>query len=186
MEDLTKKRIFVISGPSGVGKSTIIHELMKIFPDSTQVLNTTSRKKRAGETDLKDFRFFNFEEFVNKFERDEFVEAGQYTGNCYGTLFVDLEEAKSKSDLLFWILDVKGLKNIEEKVDGVTSIFIADDIENLTGRMAKREFDKATLDERLKQSRWEISQAEIYDFSITNREGKLDETVQEIARIIER
>ncbi len=183
-----ENKIFVISGPSGIGKSTIVAELLKVFPDAGKILNSTSRRPRKGEVELKDFRFLSTEEFVSKFERDEFLEAGQYVGECYGTSVSDFDEACLKHDVLFWILDVKGVKNIKEKgLKNVSSIFVKPcQQKHVKERLNNRGFSEKEMQDRIEQAEWEISQTSVYDYEIENEHGQMQKTVDEIAGIVKK
>lgn len=185
--DKQNTKIFVISGPSGVGKNAIISELLKIFPNSQKVLNTTSRKERKGEKNLEDYRFLSVEDFVSKFERGEFLEAGQYLGNVYGTLKSDFKKAREKAEIVFWILDVKGVKSIKKDLENISYIFVKPDKStNVNERLEVRNLDNAEKRGRIKQAGWEISESGIYDHIVINHHGKMNETVKEMVKIIKK
>lgn len=180
-------KIFVISGPSaGVGKSSIVKSLLEIFSISGKILNTTTRKPREGEKDLKDFRFVETSDFVDRFERNEFLEAEQQVGYCYGTLKSDFEEALSSGhDILFWILDVKGMKEVKQNGLSFISIFIdVDEFQFLERRLKERGLSDEEIRLRLEQAKWELNQKDTYDHVVLNRDGNLEDAITKVAEIV--
>jgi len=183
---MTKNNIFIISGPSaGVGKSTIVSELLRIFPESKKILNTMTRSPRKDEINMRDNRFVSREYFLRLKAEGRFLETNTCLGKCYGTLKSDFEKVKDEADILFWILDVNGAKNVRGQMEGAKSIFIdIDDLDNLKHRMMERGTDDDEIEERLEQARKEVSHKGEYDYVVVNRHGQIDETVQEISEIV--
>lgn len=134
---------------------------------------------------MRDYHFMTTEDFVNRFERDEFLEAMHYLGNAYGTLRSDIEDAKTRGDILLWILDVKGVKSVKEKLKNACYIFIQPDkSEHLHKRLNDRGFSEKDMRQRIEQAEWEIDQTHLYDHVVTNEHGQMQKTVDEIAGII--
>lgn len=181
---MTKGILFVLSGPSGVGKNTVLDELFKDFDGISYSVSATTREKRKGEIEGEDYFFISEAEFKEIEESDGFIESAVVHGHYYGTpkKFVDqkLEEGK---DIILEI-DTQGAKQVREKYPDAVYIFLVPpSLKELENRLNKRgsESDKSK-NIRLKNARQELKEVHKYDYEVIN--DSLSDAVREIKKII--
>lgn len=180
-------KLIIFSAPSGSGKTTIVKELLKIFPQFEFSISATSRAPRGQEQNGVDYFFLTQEEFRAKVKADEFVEWEEvYNGTCYGTLKSEMERIWSKGNVIIFDVDVMGgisLKRIFG--EAACSIFIMPpSIEELRRRLEGRGTDsQETIEKRVAKADFEISKAEAFDHIIIN--DVLEEAVSTAQRTIE-
>jgi guanylate kinase len=127
----------VITGPSGVGKGTLIGELCRQFPDLRLSVSATTRPPRAGERDGRDYHFLSPEEFERRAGGGEFLEHAEYAGNRYGTLRSEVEEGPVVLEI-----EVQGARQVREALPDAVQVFIAPpSIEALRERLLARGTD---------------------------------------------
>ena len=179
-------KLFVISGPSGVGKGTLIQEILRKRSDLTVSVSYTSRTPRAEETDGTDYYFVTRQVFEEMIARDEFVEYAQVHRNYYGTSRNKLQELLKEGRNVLFELDVQGGLNLKEKFAAVCLIFILPpNEEELIRRINKRGSETPeTLQTRLETARRELKIAGSYDYRITNED--LNSCIDEINKIIDK
>lgn len=176
--------IIVISGPSGVGKGTVIKELLNLDKRLVRVITCTTRKPRTGEINGKDYYFLSPEEFFRKVKTKELVEFAFVHGNYYGTPKKGLEQGlKNNLDVILQI-DVQGAKTIKNNYPDALLIFLLPPSmkvleERLSGRGTETEEEK---ENRLKRAQEEIDERVFYDYIVVNDDLKA--TVREIYEII--
>ena len=177
-------RLFVVSGPSGVGKSTILRRLVDRVPGLAFAISHATRPQRAGEVNGRDYHFVGDEEFQRLVEADAFVEWAWVHGYRYGTSREALR-AGDGDDLLIEV-DVQGADALREQVPEAVTIFIEppafEDLETrLTGRGRE---SGPEVEERLETARAEMLRAASYDHRITN--DQVEDTVQRLAELVKR
>ena len=177
-------RLFVVSGPSGVGKSTILRKLVDRVPGLSFAISHTTRPQRAGEVNGRDYHFVTGEEFQRLVDAGAFVEWAWVHAHRYGTSKEALQ-AGGEGDLLIEV-DVQGADALREKVPEAVTIFIEppafEDLETrLTGRGRE---SGAEVEKRLQTARDEMPRAPSYDHRITN--DRVDDTVVELAELVRR
>ena len=118
-------RVFVITGPSGVGKGTLIRGLMERLRELELSVSATTRAPRPGERDSVDYHFLTREEFDRKVRDGEFVEHADYAGRSYGTLRSELEERVHAGKPVVLEIEVKGARQVRESVPDAVQVFIA-------------------------------------------------------------
>lgn len=176
--------IFIISSPSGGGKTTICRELLKQLPELGYSISMTSRSPRLGEKEGKDYFFISKEEFDEKISKGEFVEWAQVHGYHYGTPRPFLEEVlRSDRDTILDI-DVQGALQIKKEYKTSCLIFLLPpSLETLASRLRKRKTDdKKEIEKRLGKAQEEITFLKEYDYAIVNQE--LSQAVEEAKAII--
>lgn len=178
-----KPRLFVVSGPSGVGKSTVLRRVVPQVPGLSFVVSHTTRQRREGETDGRDYHFVSEAEFDALDADGAFVEWAFVHDHRYGTSRRSLE-ASAGGDLLIEV-DVQGARALRDEIPGAVSIFIAppefaDLRDRLTGRGRESE---AEVRRRLRTAESEMPRAGDYDHRIVNDD--LDATVRAIVAVIE-
>ena len=165
-------KLIIFSAPSGSGKTTIVKELLKIFPQFEFSISATSRAPRGQEQNGVDYFFLSQEEFRAKVEADEFVEWEEvYNGTCYGTLKSEMERIWSKGNVIIFDVDVMGGINLKRIFgDNARSIFIMPpSVEVLRERLVGRGTDSAeTIEKRVAKAEFEISKAEQFDCVVVN------------------
>ena len=178
--------LVVLSGPSGVGKTSICKRLAE---DERVVLSVsaTTRPPRPGEVHGREYFFLTREEFEEKIRRGEFVEYNEVFGNgvLYGSLREELEKGLALPGRYYLMeIDVKGARNVKEAGYEGRYIFIAPpSLDELLRRLAGRGTDDpASIEERLKKARWEMEQRKYYDRVVVNDD--LDRAVEEVRRYL--
>ena len=166
---MSKGRLFVLSGASGVGKSTILKALMKKRDDILFSVSVTTRAPRPGEIDGVHYDFITEEKFRDMVENNEFLEYDAHSKAFYGTPRAQLEEKLQRGDV---VLDVEpaGTKIIREKRPDARLIFIMPpSMEELERRLRHRgDTDEEQIALRMKRAGWEMKQAPWYDHVVVN------------------
>lgn len=177
-------RLFVISGPSGVGKGTIIQEIIKHHPGFVLSISHCSRAPRSGEKNGIDYCFVSREEFKEMILKEKFLEYAEVHGNYYGTAAEKIEELiKSGKNVIFEV-DVQGGISLKKILPEVTTIFIRPpNTAELVNRINKRGSETPeTLARRLETMKSELAQAKFYDYQVVN--DKLSDTLREVLEIM--
>lgn len=176
-------KLFVVSGPSGVGKDTIIENVLKEEKNLWLSISVTTREKRGNEVDGKDYYFVTEDEFKKRIKEDNLLEYVEvYKGLYYGTpKDTVLEKLKSSFNVVL-IIDVKGALKIKEKFPEATLIMIVPPtIEILEERLKKRATDSQEKQkERLERARLELSYQDKFDYIVVN-----DEVADATKRVLE-
>lgn len=165
-------KLIIFSAPSGSGKTTIVKELLKIFPQFEFSISATSRAPRGAEQNGIDYFFLSQEEFRQKVSEDAFIEWEEvYNGTCYGTLKSEMQRIWKKGNVIIFDVDVMGGINLK-KIFGedACSIFIMPpSIEVLRERLIGRGTDSIeTIEKRVAKAEFEISKSPEFDHVIIN------------------
>ena len=176
----------MLSGPSGVGKTTICERLMKKRSDLRYSISATSRPKRKVEKNRREYIFLTRNEFQEWIEKERFVEYAEVYGNYYGTPRQPLEDMLEKGMHVLMDVDVQGAKNLMKVyTDGIYFFIMPPDIAELERRLKKRDTDESeVIKSRLGKALEELQYEKDYKYVIENK--KLDTTVSEILRVIEK
>lgn len=164
-------KLVVISGPSGVGKSTLLSKLFAKYGDKLDFsVSYTSRKPRSGESDGRDYYFITAEVFKKMIEENAFVEWAEVHGNYYGTSKGEIGRIVNAGKHCILDIDVQGAMQVKEKNVEAFFIFIApESIEVLRERLCRRGTDSAeVIEKRLKNAEKELTYKEKYDYIIVN------------------
>ena len=162
-------KLFVISGASGVGKSTVLAKVMEERPDLRFSVSATTRNPRAGEVDGQDYYFVSKDKFLDMIDKHEFLEYDAHMDNYYGTPKGQLEEKLQTGSV---ILDIEpnGAFNVRrEKADAVLIFIVPPSMEELEARLRSRG-DTSEEQIRVRQARvaWEMEQSKHYDHVVVN------------------
>jgi guanylate kinase len=183
MKSQHKSHLFVISGPSGVGKNTIINALMKRVEGLAYSVSHTTRKPRNGEVNGRDYYFVDEETFKKMIEDGYFVEWAKVYSDYYGTSFSGIKEKLSEGKDVILDLDVQGAMNLKASFKNSTLIFvIPPSVEELKRRLKKRGMNQELIQKRLSNIECELKMAEKYDYIVLNDE--LEKAVKETEAII--
>ncbi|MBI2037960.1 MAG: guanylate kinase [Candidatus Magasanikbacteria bacterium] len=178
--------LVIISSPSGGGKDTVINALVKLLPSATRLITTTSRPPRPGNIEGVDYYFVTAEEFKRRLAAGAFLEYNIYADNYYGEEKTVLHECLSQFDIVFTQIDVTGKHALDKLKFPHLAIFLApENLDVLRKRIEKRGgIDPTTIEKRLEIAKKEIEQSVDYEHRIVNIEGKLDETIAKVAKIV--
>jgi guanylate kinase len=184
-EGLMKKgNLFILSGPSGVGKGTILEELFKIFDDIRYSISVTTRKPREGEVNGKDYFFISEKKFFQMRDNNEFIEWAKVHNNYYATpkKFVN-DTINSGKDIILEI-DIQGAKQLKENYPELIYIFlIPPSFNELKNRLEHRNTeDKKNKVIRLNNAIQEMKEIKEYNYLIVN--DTINETVEKLRAII--
>lgn len=183
-----KHKVFIISGPSRVGKEVITNALVRKRSLSlTKAITATTRKRREGEIPGKHFYFFTPEEFQQKITEGYFLEwVMVWSGRYYGTPRHELRRIFQAGRHALLNIEVHGASHIARRLRNVVRIFIKpDSLANLKKRMKRAGFTRAEIVDRMARVKRELAASKEYDHIVVNREGHLQETIREVAGIIE-
>jgi guanylate kinase len=170
--------ILVITGPSGVGKGTLIKGLLEQIPGLELAVSATTRKPRAGEVNGVDYHFLSEEDFDRRVAAGEFVEHAEYAGNRYGTLRSELSRPARGIVLE---IDVQGARQVRESLPEAVLIFIEPpSFEDLERRLVARASDRPEqIERRLAAAREELAAAGEFDHRIVNDD--LERALQDLS-----
>jgi len=176
--------LVVISGPSGVGKDTIIERLLKMDANLRYSISFTTRPKRDYEVDGVHYSFVTKPKFEELIARSEFLEWAEYNGYYYGTSRTRVEEVQRNGQDVILKIEVRGAEQVREKRPDGVFIFIAPpSMEELLHRREVRRSDsEADVAERQRVARWEMSHAQHYDYVVTNEDAQV--AANEVMEII--
>lgn len=180
---MSKGRLFVISGASGVGKSSVLEKVMKDRDNLSFSVSATTRKPRPGEVDGEHYYFISTEEFQEMIRQDAFLEYDDHAAAFYGTPLKQLEEKLAKGDV---ILDVepKGAEIVRKKRPDAILIFVMPpSMEELERRLRNRgDTSEEQIAMRMQRAVWEMEQSSWYDHVVIN--DVLDDCVRDVNAIL--
>lgn len=177
-------RVFVITGPSGVGKGTLIRGLVARIPELELSVSATTRRPRAGERDGVDYHFLTDEEFDRKVKAGAFVEHAAYSGRRYGTLRSELERRTAAGVPVVLEIEVQGARQVRRTMPSAVQVFIAPpSARALRERLVGRGTDGAEeIERRLAVARRELDARDEFDHQIVN--DRQEEAVGELERLV--
>ena len=169
---MNKGGVFIISGPSGSGKDTVMTELFKKMPELLFSISSITRAMRAGEREGEKYNFITREEFEDMLKNDRLLEHNEFVGNYYGTPREPVERAVADGQDMVIEVDVNGAAQIREKMPEAVSIFImppsfAELKRRLSGRGTESE---ELIQKRLNSALGEIKRATEYDYIVVNED----------------
>lgn len=179
-----KKKLFVLSGSSGVGKGTVISGFLKRNPSYKLSISCTTRKMRPGETEGVNYFYLSREDFEKSVQNGEFLEWAEFAQNLYGTKRAFVEKCLNNGTDLILELETIGALKVKEQMSDAVLIFIAPpSFEELEQRLRNRHTeDEETIQKRLSEVRAEIERSKKYDYIIVNDE--VDAAILRLEEII--
>lgn len=166
-------KVFVITGPSGVGKGTLIEQLLERVPELELSISATTREPRPGEVEGRDYFFLTPEEFRRRLEAGDFLEHASYSGNYYGTLKQEVEERLAEGRSVVLEIEVQGARQVRDALgDDAVLIFIAPPDEDvLRERLEGRGTDSPeAIDQRLRTAEIELGARSEFPLEVVNDE----------------
>jgi len=178
------KKLFVISGSSGVGKNTVINQVLAKNPDIAFSISFTTREKRDGETEGVNYFYVSKEEFNDGVSNDEFLEWAEFSGNFYGTKRAFVNKCLNAGRNLILEIDTQGAMQVKAKMPEAVLIFIAPpSYEDLELRLRNRNTEtEEAIAKRLDFVKLEMKNAENFDYKVVN--DKIEDAVNDIEKII--
>ncbi len=183
----SKGKVVIITGPSGVGKSTIVKEVVR-RGEAVFSVSATTRKPRAGEVDGKDYRFVDHDTFRRMIDRGELLEWAKVFGEYYGTVMRDVQDVVDSGRTIVLEIDIQGGLQVSQRLTDATYVLIVPpDDKTLEQRLVGRGSENArSLELRLGEARKEIEvaiQSGVYNHQVINDD--LERTVQEVLGIVQ-
>jgi guanylate kinase len=181
---VNKGRLFVLSGPSGVGKTTIRREITSHLPDICISVSCTTRKKRGDEVEGQDYYFITVDEFEDMLSHGRLLEWANVHGNMYGTPIEPIEEALAQGKNALLVIDVHGAAQVRDaRPDSVLIFLMPPSIDELKRRLMNRKTEsEESIKIRLDNAMHEIELSLKYDYLVTNHD--IEQATSEIAQLI--
>lgn len=186
MTNRSKGILFVVSGPSGAGKTTLCKELMRTESGLEWSVSHTTRPMRSGEREGVDYYFISQERFQSLIEASAFAEWAHVHGNRYGTSFAELERITHAGHDALIEIDVQGAESLKKRYpDAVLIFLLPPDEDTLRQRLRTRGTDSAEeIARRLSVAPKEIAQQKQYDYDIVNRE--VGDTLEQMRHVVQK
>ena len=177
--------LFLVSAPSGAGKTSIVNAALAADSDTTVSVSHTTRPARGGEIDGDNYFFVGDDEFTQMIENGEFLEHANVFGKRYGTSKAEVERKRSAGKNVILEIDWQGAQQVREVLPEATSIFILPpSVEELAQRLNTRGEDSAqSIEKRLSEAKLDMSQAKHFDFLVINAD--FDSAVSDFLKIIQ-
>jgi guanylate kinase len=178
--------VIVVTGPSGAGKGTLIAELLRRLPQLEHAVSATTRERRPGEVDGREYWFLSPEEFERRLQAGDFLEYRIYvSGKRYGTLLSELKRIKKAGRVCVLELETVGAMAVKRSVPGTVTIFISASVSELERRLRERATETHTeIGERLRLAHEQLEQSGEFDYVVVNYE--LAHASDELERVVRR
>jgi guanylate kinase len=162
--------VFVITGPSGAGKGTLIHGLVERVPGLEVAVSATTRPLRPGEANGREYWFLSDDEFTAKVDEDAFLEWVPYvSGRRYGTLRSEIDRIGEEDRICVLELELEGAIRVQDEVPGSVTIFIAADVPELERRLRERATESTgEIGERIALARTQLERAHEFHYVVRN------------------
>ena len=178
-------KLIILTGPSGVGKGTVVKEILGKEKNIWLSISATTRVPREGEKDGENYYFLDKKKFKEMIEQNLFLEWAQFAGNYYGTPLSSVNEKIKKGFTVLLEIEVEGAKQIKEKFPNSLSIFLLPpDKAELERRIRNRGTEnEESIKKRLTRANYEISVSNQFDFALTNQ--NVNETAMRIIKLMQ-
>jgi guanylate kinase len=176
--------VLVVTGPSGAGKGTLIHELVDRVPGIEPSVSATTRERRRGEEDGREYWFLTDDDFLKRVAGGEFLEHVEYvSGHRYGTLRSELDRIAANGHVPLLELETEGALAVKRELPGAVTIFISASVDELERRLRERATESSgEIDERIELARKQLEQAGEFDRVIENDD--LERAVAELTQFV--
>jgi len=181
---MQKGSVIIVSGPSGAGKGTVIHEVLKRLGDVFFSVSMTTREPRPGEVSGVDYHFVSEDEYKKILDADAFLETASVHGAYYGTPSIPVLNAVAQGQDALLDIDVQGAEQVKKKCpDAVTVFLMPPSMEVLESRLRGRQTEsEEKICTRLANARKEVREAHKYQYVVVNND--LQEAIDELTRIV--
>jgi len=177
--------VFVITGPSGAGKGTLIKRLVERQPELEVAVSATTRTQRRGEENGREYWFLSEAEFVDRIEEDAFLEHVRFVGGRYGTLASELDRIAGEGRVCILELEIEGALKVQDEVEQAITLFIAADVPELERRLRTRDTESSgEIGERIALARHQLEQA--YRFRYMVRNDDVERATEALGALVER
>ncbi|HEY4620883.1 MAG TPA: guanylate kinase [Gaiellaceae bacterium] len=182
---MPSRPVFVVTGPSGAGKGTLIRGLVERVSMLEVAVSATTRPQRPGEADGREYWFLSDEEFERRVEAGAFLEHVPYvSGRRYGTLHSEIERIAGEGRVCVLELELEGALKVQERVEGSVTVFIAADVDELERRLRERATESTgEIGERIELARYQLEQAHRFRYMVRNDD--LERATSALAAIVE-
>ncbi|HZO34197.1 MAG TPA: guanylate kinase [Gaiellaceae bacterium] len=180
--------VFVVTGPSGAGKGTLIQLVLPRFPELALAVSATTRPRRPGEEDGVHYWFLDAATFDRKVHEGAFLEWVDYVGHRYGTLQAEIDRLRGAGKAPLLELETDGALRVAERVPGAVTIFVTAPVEELERRLRERATESSgEIGERIETARKQLELQPRFDHVVTNvdRERAADELAAVVARSLD-
>jgi guanylate kinase len=177
--------VFVVTGPSGAGKGTLIRALSERIPGLEVAVSATTRPQRLGEVDGREYYFLSESTFLAKASAGEFLEHVEFAGGRYGTLASEMQRIAAAGRTCVLELEIEGALDVQERISGAVTAFIAADVPELERRLRARATESSgEIEDRIRVARWQLEQA--YRFRYMVRNDDRARAIEGLSAIVER
>ncbi|MFZ0343196.1 MAG: guanylate kinase [Gaiellaceae bacterium] len=175
--------VLVVTGPSGAGKGTLIHELVERVPGIEVTVSATTRERRRAEADGREYWFLSDAVFTERIARGKFLEHVEFSGHRYGTLRSELDRIAANGHVPLLELETEGALRVKQDVPGAVTIFISASVDELERRLRERATESSgEIHERIELARKQLDQAGEFDHVIENDD--LERAVGELTTLV--
>jgi guanylate kinase len=165
----TARPVFVVTGPSGAGKGTLIQLVLPRFPELALAVSATTREQRPGEEDGSHYWFLDRDEFDRRVEAGDFLEWVDFVGNRYGTLRSEIDRLRGAGKAPLLELETEGAKRVKRRVDGAVTVFVTAPVEELERRLRDRATESSgVIEDRMRKAREQLEEAGDFDYMVEN------------------
>jgi guanylate kinase len=180
----SRPSVIVVTGPSGAGKGTLIRELLERVPELEVTISATTRDRRPGEADGREYWFLGPDEFLARIEADAFLEHVVYvSGHRYGTLRSELARIRSRGHVPLLELETEGAQRVKAEDERAVTIFISASVDELERRLRERATESTgEIGERIDLARRQLREAGEFDYVVENDE--LERAVDELTELV--
>jgi guanylate kinase len=185
----TTKPVFVVTGPSGAGKGTLIDLVLPRFADLALCVSATTRDRRPGERDGVEYHFLARDDFQRRVDDDQFLEYVDYVGNRYGTLRSEIDRLRAAGKAPLLELETEGALRVKRREVRAVTIFVTAPVAELERRLRARATESSgDIEERIATARGQLDLQDQFDFVVANddRERAADALAEIVARELDR
>jgi guanylate kinase len=180
----TGKPVFVVTGPSGAGKGTLIERILPRFPQLAVAVSATTRPQRAGEQDGVHYYFLSHDEFDRRIAAGEFLEWVDYVGNRYGTLQSEIDRLRAAGKAPLLELETEGALRVKRRVEGAVTVFVTAPVEELERRLRERATESTgEIGGRIERAKRQLEQQGEFDYVVAN--DNRDRAADRLAAVVE-